>query len=120
MKMKATILKTILVLLLLTGCSIWQDEFDEPVRRGLPKAYIHQISTLVDRGIIKEEEAQEAGLPSLVPVAFSEIGEVHRIPEEIRRVYLTAYEDGEGTLHGVHHLHVVIRPARWRRGEGKQ
>jgi hypothetical protein len=98
----------------LGGCSVWNDEFDEPVTRAMPKASIHKISTLVDRGVIREDEDSASSQPTL----FSD-GEVSRGLEGIGRIYLTSYEDTEKSLHAAHHIYVVLKPATWITGVEK-
>ena len=43
-------------LFLLTSCSSWNEEFEDKVVRAYPKASIHKISKMVDKGIIKETD----------------------------------------------------------------
>jgi hypothetical protein len=107
---------TNLLILLLTGCSVWNDEFDEPLIRAMPKASIHKISTLIDEGVIKEDEKISSS--STQPTLFSD-GEVSRGFEDVGRIYLTSYEDSEKALHAAHYIYVVTRPATWITGEKK-
>lgn len=103
------------MILLLSGCSVWQDEFDEPVTRAMPKASIHKISTMVDKGIIKESDVADfAGLcaESTNHRIFMD-GSVSRGMEEVNRIYLLSYEDSDKTFHSAHHLYVVLQPAQW-------
>jgi len=106
---------TFSVTLLFTSCSVWQDEFDEPVPRAIPKASIHKISTMVDKGIIKESDVNdltvfESGSSNYK--VFKD-GTVSRGSEDVRRVYLLSYEDSDKTFHAAHYLYAVVRPAAW-------
>jgi hypothetical protein len=105
---------TNLLILFITSCSVWNDEFDEPITRAMPKASIHQISTLIDKGVIKEDEK----LSSTQPTLFSD-GEVSRGFENVNRIYLNSYEDSEKALHVAHYIYVVTRPATWITGDKK-
>ena len=117
------------MILLLSGCSVWQDEFDEPVPRAMPKASIHKISTLVDKGIIKESDVEDftaIGSESSNRVqrhagyrVFKD-GSVSRGTEDVRRVYLLAYEDSDKTFHASHYLYAVVQPAQWMTQQGSQ
>ena len=42
---------------LLSGCSAWKEDFEQKPVRGYPKASIHEISMMVNRGEIKEDDA---------------------------------------------------------------
>jgi hypothetical protein len=97
----------------LCGCSVWNDEFDEPIVRAMPKASIHKISALVDRGVIQEkEESFSQASASTKTILFTD-GHVSRGFEDVRRICLPPYEDENKTFHGAHHLYVVVRPAAW-------
>jgi hypothetical protein len=106
-------------LCLLSACSVWEDDFDEPVVRAMPKTSIHKISTLIDQGVISEKEAEPLSnkiLPApqapLQAPLFAD-GKVSRGFEDVRRVFLLPYEDADKTLRGSRHLYVVVRPASW-------
>jgi len=102
-------------LLLLSACSVWQDEFDEPVPRAMPKASIHKISTLVDKGVIKESDIDDLTVSNLgSSYRIFKDGTVSRGTEDVRRVYLLAYEDSDKTFHAAHYLYAVVKPAEWR------
>ena len=96
---------------------MWQDEFDEPVPRAMPKASIHKISTLVDKGIIKESNVDDLAIADsgsgLSNYKVFKDGTVSRGTEDVRRVYLLSYEDSDKTFHAAHHLYVVAKPAQW-------
>jgi hypothetical protein len=119
-QMNEVILSKILLIvygLMLASCSVWNDEFDEPIPRAMPRASIHKISTLVDKGIIKEEDEKQNG------ISFMNISGAHssrfrdevvwRGAEEVQSIYLLPYEDSENTFHAAHHLYAVIRPSSW-------
>jgi hypothetical protein len=40
-------------------------------------------------------------------------GRVSRSKEDVRRMYLTTWEDSEGVLHEGHHLYIVAKPSEW-------
>jgi len=102
-------------MLLLTSCSVWQDEFDDPVQRAMPKASIHKISTLVDKGVIKESDVDDLAISGLEPPNYKifKDGTVSRGAEDVRRVYLMPYEDSDKTFHAAHYLYAVVKPAQW-------
>jgi hypothetical protein len=107
------------ITLLLSGCSVWNDEFDEPVPRAMPKASIHRISTLIDGGIIKEDEDSKAPQSPSMPRSLFADGNVRRGFEDVSRIYLTSYEDTEKNLHAAHYLYAVVKPATWITGDQK-
>lgn len=45
-----------ILLIALAGCSTWDEEFEGEVVRAYPKASIHQISRMTDKGLIKEDD----------------------------------------------------------------
>ena len=102
-------------LVLLSGCSVWNEEFEGKVVRAYPNASIHQISKMVDKGIIKESEDGLA-LSSNGKAAFKAFrdGNISRGVEDIRRMYIMTYEDSSKNLHVAHHLYLVVKPAEWR------
>ncbi len=112
--------------LLLTGCSVWKDDFDTKPVKGMPKASIHELSTMVDKGIIKEDDIQ--GDVSTIKLnsgteksgSFFTDGNVSRGYEEVHRIYLASYEDENKNLHGAHNLYVVVRPALWQFHKGEK
>ena len=97
----------------LSGCSTWNEEFEGKVVRAYPTASIHQISKMVDKGIIKEPE--EIILSSNESAKFKVFkdGNVSRGVEDIRRMYVMTYEDSSKNLHVAHHLYLVVKPAEW-------
>jgi hypothetical protein len=96
--------------LLLTGCSAWNDEFEEPVVRALPHASMHKITTMTNKGLLDEKDDDIPG--SKNTKVFTD-GKIGRSKEEVRRMYLTTWEDSEGVLHAGHHLYVVAKPSAW-------
>ncbi len=111
--------------IILTGCSAWQEDFEQKPVRGMPKASIHEISTKVDRGEIREEDTgsvRTIGLNSGTlgnTGAYFSDGRVSRGYEEVHRIYITEYEDKNGNLHGGHNLYIVVRPAGWTFHKGE-
>jgi hypothetical protein len=105
-------------MLLQSGCSVWNDEFDEPVPRAMPKASIHKISTLIDNGIIKEDKDSASSQLSMRKTLFTD-GNISRGFEDVSRVYLVSYEDSEKNLHAAHYLYVVTKSATWITGDRK-
>lgn len=102
------------LLFLLSGCSSWNEEFEGKVVRAYPKASIHQLSKMADKGIIGEKEID--------PVVSSEMseelkvfkdGNISRGSEDIKRMYVMTYEDSSKNLHMAHHLYLVVKPAQW-------
>lgn len=103
--------------IILTGCSAWQEDFEQKPVRGMPKASIHEISTKVDRGEIREDDVGDIRTIGLnsggnTGTYFSD-GRVSRGYEEVHRIYIAEYEDERGNLHGSHNLYIVVKPARW-------
>ena len=107
-------------MVILSGCSVWQDDFDTKPVKGMPKASIHEISTMVDKGIIKEDDVQgnvstiklNSGKIESTQTSFSD-GNISRGHEKVQRIYLASYEDENRNLHGSHNLYVVVKPATW-------
>lgn len=103
--------------IVLTGCSAWQEDFEQKPVRGMPKASIHEISKKVDRGEIREDDVGDIRTIGLnsggnTGTYFSD-GRVSRGYEEVHRIYIAEYEDERGNLHGSHNLYIVVKPARW-------
>ena len=106
--------------LLLSGCSVWKEDFDTKPVRGLPTASIHEISTMVDNGTIKEDDIRgNVRTIKTSPRNFENSGNlfsdgnVSRGSERIHRIYVAAYEDENSNLHEAHNLYVVVEPATW-------
>ena len=104
-----------ILLVALTGCSTWDEEFEGEVVRAYPKASIHQITQMTDKGLIKEEEDDIVitGEGSTKLKSFKD-GEISRGVEDIRRLYMMTYEDASKNLHTAHHLYLVAKPAEWK------
>lgn len=102
------------VLSLLSGCSVWNEEFEGKVIRAYPNASIHQISKMVDKGIIKESE-EDLLISSSDRLDFKVFrdGNISRGVEDIRRMYVMTYEDASKNLHVAHHLYLIAKPAEW-------
>lgn len=100
---------------LLSGCSVWNEEFEGKVVRAYPNASIHQISKMVDKGIIKESD-EDLVLTSNDKSAFKAFkdGNISRGVEDVRRMYVMTYEDSYKNLHVAHHLYLVVKPAEWK------
>ena len=111
-------------LMILTGCSAWQEDFEQKPVRGMPKASIHEITTKVDKGEIREDDVgsvRTIGLNSgkigNTGTYFSD-GRVSRGYEEVHRIFIAEYEDENGNLHGSHNLYIVVKPAKWTYSKG--
>jgi hypothetical protein len=101
--------------IMLTSCSTWNEEFEGDVVRAYPKASIHKISRMTDRGIIKEvdDDLVLSGDIAAKLKVFKD-GNISRGVEDVRRMYMMTYEDASKNLHAAHHLYIVVRPAEWR------
>lgn len=109
----------ILSILFLTGCSAWQEDFEQKPVRGMPKASIHEISTKIDKGEIREDDVGSvraiglnSGTSGNTGTYFSD-GRVSRGYEEVHRIFIAEYEDENGNLHSGHNLYIVVKPAKW-------
>lgn len=104
-----------ILLIALTGCSTWDEEFEGEVVRAYPQASIHQISRMTDKGLIKEDDDDLVltGEGSNKLKVFKD-GEISRGVEDIRRMYMMTYEDASKNLHVAHHLYLVVKPAEWQ------
>lgn len=104
-----------ILLIALTGCSTWDEEFEGEVVRAYPKASIHQISRMTDKGLIKEDDDDLVitGEGSTKLKSFKD-GEISRGVEDIRRMYMMTYEDASKNLHVAHHLYLIVKPAEWK------
>jgi len=104
-------------LLLLTSCSTWNEEFEGEVVRAYPKASIHKISQMTDKGIIKEVDDDLVLSGDAAVVANLKVfkdGNVSRGMEDVRRMYIMTYEDASKNLHAAHFLYIVVKPAEWK------
>ncbi len=105
---------SLIIFALLTGCSVWDTEFEGDVVRAYPNASIHQISTMMDNGLIQEESDDIViDSKSVKKLKVFKDGEVSRGVDDVRRIYMTTYEDSSHNLHFAHHLYFVVRPATW-------
>ena len=101
-------------LFFLTSCASWEEEFEGEVIRAYPKASIHQISKMTDKGIIKEiDEDFLLSDDAITRLKAFKDGNISRGVEDIRRMYVMTYEDASKNLHVAHHLYLVVRPAEW-------
>lgn len=101
--------------LFLSGCSVWNEEFEGNVVRAYPKASIHQISKMVDNGVIKEnEDIVLATKENFQTLKVFRDGNVSRGVEDIRRMYIMTYEDSSKNLHISHYIYLVAKPAEWK------
>lgn len=96
-----------LIVTLLSGCSVWNEEFEGEVIRAYPNASIHQISQMVDKGVINEEDFSGDGFK-----VFKD-GNISRGVEDVRRMYLMTYEDSSKNLHAAHHIYLIVKSAEW-------
>lgn len=112
----------VICMLLLSGCSAWKEDFEQKPVRGIPKASIHEISTMIDKGEIKEEDVGSVttiGLNSnRAEGTFFTDGKVSRGYEKVQRIYVAPYEDENKNLHEAHNLYVVVQPAFWKFHKG--
>ena len=109
-----------LFLLFLTSCATWNEEFEGEVVRAYPKASIHKINRMTDKGIIKEVDTEATLADDLVlsgdmamKLKVFKDGNISRGMEDVRRMYMMTYEDSSKNLHAAHHLYLVVRPASW-------
>lgn len=103
-----------IVLICLTGCASWNEEFEDKVIRAYPQASIHKLSRMTDNGMIKDIDDDWV----MITDAKSQLkifkdGEVSRGIEDVRRMYMMTYEDSSNNLHFAHHLYLVVKPAEW-------
>lgn len=108
-------IKILMFMLFMTGCASWEEEFEGEVVRAYPKASIHQISRMTDKGIIKEED-EELILSKDISTRLKVFkdGNISRGVEDVRRMYVMTYEDSSQNLHAAHHLYLVVKPAEWQ------
>jgi len=79
-----------LALIFLSGCSVWNEKFEEPIPKALPKASIHQISVLIDKGVIKETDVDDESNSASAK----------------RRIFLMPYEDSSKVFHDAHNIYM--------------
>lgn len=112
------LLLLVVLTLALTGCSAWKEDFEQKPVRGYPKASIHEISTMVNCGEIKEDDVGSVTTIGLnsdsgnTATSFYD-GEISRGYEKVQRIYVASYEDENKILHEAHNLYVVVKPAEW-------
>jgi hypothetical protein len=116
-KTKKLIVSKVLLIVLgvtLTSCTTWNEEFEGEVVRAYPRASIHKITKMTDKGIIKEidDDLVLSGDFATKLKVFKD-GNISRGVEDIRRMYVMTYEDASKNLHAAHHLYLVVRPASW-------
>jgi hypothetical protein len=99
---------------MLPSCSTWNEEFEGDVVRAYPKASIHKISRMTDKGIIREvdDNLVLSGDMAARLKVFKD-GNISRGVEDVRRMYMMTYEDASKNLHAAHHLYIVVKPAEW-------
>lgn len=111
---KSTKSLMILSCFMLSGCASWDEEFEGKVVRAYPQASIHAISTMTDRGLIKENDDFVVSGDLRTRLKVFKDGDISRGVEDVRRMYVMTYEDASKNLHLAHHLYLVVRPAEWK------
>ena len=101
--------------IMLPSCASWNEEFEGEVVRAYPKASIHKISQMTDKGIIKEidEDLVLSGDLAMKLKVFKD-GNISRGVEDVRRMYMMTYEDSSKNLHAAHYLYLVVKSAEWK------
>jgi hypothetical protein len=102
----------LMTVLLLTGCSAWNDEFEGPVERAMPHASMHKIATMTGKGLLDEKDETISMSGNMNTKTFRD-GKICRGREDVRRVFLMTWEDAEGTLHAGHHMYIIAKPSEW-------
>lgn len=125
----------------LCGCSTTSETFDCPTGKGVGCKSISQVNSMVDRGVLEGDA--EKGKPSiLLPFSpplmatdpsgagrgkasgdkslshpagnpLSDDLSVHRIQEELLRVWVSPYQDAHGNLHEGSLIHIILKPGYW-------
>ena len=102
---------SLLLLFVLTSCATWNEDFEGKVVRAYPKASIHKINEMADKGILKDVEEDTS--VSFKNMKVFKDGVISRGAEDIRRMCIMTYEDSAKNLHMAHNLYLVVSPATW-------
>jgi hypothetical protein len=111
-------LKSLSMLLILTGCAGINGKFDCPYKLGISCKSVSEVNDLVDRGKLpakftKSKTAQATVTVNATTATVTEWRGAKRIPEKILTVWLAPFVDQAGNYHGGSFLTAVIQPAKW-------
>ena len=114
-------LKSLSMLLILTGCAGINGKFDCPYKLGISCKSVSEVNDLVDRGklpakLVSKNKTAKATVT--VNTTVTEWRGVKRIPEKILTVWLAPFVDQAGNYHGGSFLTAVIQPAKWLQQAG--
>jgi conjugal transfer pilus assembly protein TraV len=111
-------LKSLSMLLILTGCAGINGKFDCPYKLGISCKSVSEVNDLVDRGKLPAKFTKNTTAKATVTVnttttTVTEWRGAKRIPEKILTVWLAPFVDQAGNYHGGSFLTAVIQPAKW-------
>lgn len=111
----------IMTIVLLSGCSGMNANFDCPMKNGVRCESLDQVNARVDRGDIGRGEMQSVSLQATqqnpvnrhVQARLVVAGEPLRYGETVQRVWIAPYEDTSGNYHQESEVYTVARPGKW-------
>jgi len=115
---------TLFCTLHLAGCmSVYDEDFDCGVGKGVGCRSISQVNEMVNRGQVplkeveeKEEESNDIAiedLPGLEALSAQNGIKVKRIPEKTLRIWVAPHEAQDGSFVEETYVNLVIEPGRW-------
>ena len=111
-------LKSLSMLLILTGCAGINGKFDCPYKLGISCKSVSEVNDLVDLGklpakLVSKNKTVKTIVVNSTTTTVSEWRGAKRIPEKILTVWLAPFVDQAGNYHGGSFLTAVIQPAKW-------
>lgn len=116
---------SIIVLSVLTQCSVYQEAFDCPFGKGVGCKPSEAVDQMIDQGaFVEEEEAIDLNEPNEAPSKDSRPAEIQsgslqgkqivRAPEKTLEVWMAPFQDKAGNLYQETTVHTVVRPGYWK------
>jgi conjugal transfer pilus assembly protein TraV len=122
------LMRAIPLLLLLSGCTSMNSEFDCPMKPGVRCESIDQVNREIDRGQIgshsidslsSDKHRQSDIYEPVAPIAnykgmlTSFRREPLRYGETVQRIWVAPYEDSEGNYHPESEIFTITKPGHW-------
>lgn len=115
------IILLILILLVVSGCSEMNSQFDCPMKPGIRCESIDSINTRVDRGEISAQNTANTSIQPVPVYKASSISQTNyttaenlkRHPETVQRLWIAPFEDKEGNYHQESDIYTVVKPGSW-------
>ncbi|MBL0941400.1 MAG: TraV family lipoprotein [Alphaproteobacteria bacterium] len=124
---------SMLIILVLVGCSTYSETFECPPGSGVGCKSISEVDQMIDEGKLSDEQAHKElpiDLASYKPMRHEELpasslsspslslplkgSTVLRVPEQHLRIWIAAFQDEKGNLFSESFVHTVLKPGEWQ------